>query len=187
MPIDTSAVKAPPRRTSQGSKPAAAIQPVTTQSPYEKRLDGLLGLGQLASAGLLMANQYADAAAIGQHFHPIAVELAKIADSNEAIAKPIDFLIEVGPYGALVTAVLPLALQIMANHRVINANAMLGQGVVPPEVLESQMKANVARMQTEALQAQRAAMQEAQAAEAEYMNFMNQNNTHDGQTVTIGA
>jgi len=186
MPIDTSNVKAPQRRTSQGPK-AAAVQPVQTQSLYEKRLEGLQGLGQLASAGLLMFNQYADAAAIGQHYTPIAIELAKIADSNEAIAKPIDFLIEVGPYGALLTAVLPLAMQLAANHRMIKADMLIGQGVVPPEVLESQMRAQVAILQTQAMREQQAAMAEAQAIQREYESMMKDVNTHDGQTVSIGV
>jgi len=188
MPIDMTGVQAPKRRTaSTGPKAQATV--VSIESVNERRAKGLMGIGQLGQVTLMMTNQYADAAAIGSHWGPIAKELANVADANEAIAKPIDFLIEIGPYGALVTAIMPLALQIAANHKLINAEMMLGQGVVPPEVLESQMKAQVARMQSEAMKEQQQALEEARVAQAEYERYMNaaqQNGAHDGQTVTIG-
>ena len=172
MPINDTAIKAPQRRTSSSGSKAVATPVISTQTPNERRAQGLMSLGQLAQGVLLMTNQYADAAAIGQHFQPIAIELANIADANEAIAKPIDFLIEIGPYGALVTAVLPLALQLAANHGLLNANAMLGQGVVPPDVLESKMKAQVAQMQAIAMREQQEAMRQAREAQKEYEQIL---------------
>jgi hypothetical protein len=119
-----------------------------------------------------MTGLYADAAAIGQHFPPVAKELANIADGSEFLAKPIDLLIEVGPYGALVAAAMPLALQIMANHGIVDASRMMGQGVVPPEVLEAQMKAEMARMQADALRQQQEAIEEAQASQRAYETLL---------------
>lgn len=168
MPInDSAAVKAPPRKTGQRSTPVrSAPAPLAdTRSLNERRRDGLIALSGMAQGLCLMTQQYADAATIGQHFPPIAVELANIADDNDVIAKPIDFLIAVGPYGALITACIPFALQIMANHRIIDGNRMIGQGVTPPEVLEAQMKAQIAGMQAEAMRAQQAALAEAEAAQ----------------------
>lgn len=170
MPISNPSVKAPPRKA--GSRPAPARAIVETKSPNQKRVEGLLGLAQLGQGVCLMTQQWADAAAIGQHFPPVAVELANICDANEMVAKPIDFLIEIGPYGALVTAAMPLVLQILANHKVIDANKMLGQGVVPPQVLEAQMKAQVARMQADAMREQQQAIAEAEAAQKQYEEFM---------------
>jgi hypothetical protein len=121
---------------------------------------------------LILTGQYADAATVGKHFHPIATEVANIADDNESVAKVIDLVIAVGPYGALVSAVLPFAMQIAANHKWIDPNALMGQGVVPPEVLDAQMRAQVARMQTEALKAQQIAIQEAQQAERDFNAMM---------------
>ena len=171
MPIDMSAAtKAPPRRRGPNVNMSAkqtAVQ-VETLSQTEKRAKGLMEIGQLGQGVLLMIGQYADAAAIGQHFAPVAKELANIADSSELVAKPIDFLIEVGPYGALIAAGLPLVMQIMANHRMLNADMLVTQGVVPPQLLEAQMKAQVATIATEAMKAQQLAMKEAQAAQAEF-------------------
>ena len=177
MPVDMSAaVKAPPRRSIGRVQPAKATATVAeTRSPFERRRDGLYDLGQLGQGLCLMTQQWADAAAVGQHWPNLATELAKVADSNEIIAKPIDFLIEIGPYGALIVAGMPLVLQIAANHKWIDATKMIGQGVVPPEVLEAQMKAQVAKMQADAMREQQMAMQEAAKAQAEYEEFMASN------------
>jgi hypothetical protein len=138
----------------------------------QRRFQGLLDIAQLGQGICLLTGQYADAAAIGQHFAPVAKELANIADGSDAVAKPIDFLIEVGPYGALIAAALPLVMQFAANHRLVNPTMLLGQGVVPPEVLEAQMKAQVMQMQAKAMADQERAMREAQAAQKEYESLM---------------
>jgi len=173
MPIDMTAAKAPPRKRAAvgpASNRTAAIP--ETHSLTEKRAKGLMELAQLGQGLLLMTGQYADAAAIGQHFPPIAGELAKIADGSDVIAKPIDFLIEVGPYGALIAAGMPLVMQLMANHRLLKADMLMSQGVVPPELLEAQMKAQVARMQSDAMKAHQMAMQEAEQAQRELDEMM---------------
>lgn len=177
MPIDMSlATKAPPRKNASGNNtrpstsPKNAFVPEPTQT--EKRAKGLMELGQLGQGICLMFGQYADAAAIGTHFQPIAIELANVAESADIIAKPIDMLIEIGPYGALLAACLPFALQIAANHHWVNADMLMGQGVIPPELLEAQMRANVARAQAEQMKARQMAMKEAQAAQAEFDTLM---------------
>jgi hypothetical protein len=175
MPIDMSlAAKAPPRKTSNRVGTPASRQPVQSeaQSINSKRSQGLNGLAQLGQGIALMMGQYADAAAIGMHFPPIAAELANVADGSEMIAKPIDLIIEVGPYGALIAAGMPLVMQIMANHKMLDARKLHGQGVVPPEVLEAQMTAQMAKMQAQAMKEQQLAMREAQAAKAEYEEMM---------------
>jgi hypothetical protein len=173
MPIDMSAAKAPPRkRAANTSNAKQNTLSVETMSQTERRAKGLMELAQLGQGICLMAGLYADAAAIGQHFPPVAGELANVADSSDMIAKPIDFIIEVGPYGALIAAGMPLVMQILANHRVLKADMLLSQGVVPPELLEEQMKAQVARMQLEARKQQQQAMYEAQQAQKEFDAMM---------------
>lgn len=174
MPIDMSAatVKAPQRKTTGSRTAVAPAKPVDYRSPVEKRTEGLNGLGQLAQGLLLMTGQYADAAAVGMHLGGIATEVAKIADSNETVAKPVDFLIEVGPYGALIQATVPFVLQILANHKVIKADALMGSNVVPPDVLDAQMKAQIMRTQALAMREQQAALAEAQAAQREMAEMM---------------
>lgn len=179
MPIDMSAatVKPPQRKTAASKTAVASTRPADYRSPVEKRTEGLNGLGQLAQGLLLMTGQYADAAAVGLHFGGIASEVAKIADSNETVAKPIDFLIEVGPYGALIQATIPFVMQILANHKVIKADALMGSNVVPPDVLEAQMKAQIMRTQALAMREQQAALAEAQAAQREMEEMLRNQNS----------
>jgi hypothetical protein len=173
MPIDMSNAKAPPRKKTPATRTPTKVVPETSDNSLNaKRVDGVLGLAQIGQALCVMLGQNADAAAIGTHFPPIAQELANIADSNDAIAKPIDFLLEVGPYGALIAAVLPFGLQIAANHGWVDASRLMGQGVVPPAVLEAQMQAQIARMQTEAVRQQQEAINEARKASAAYEQMM---------------
>src|SRR6185437_487111 len=145
--MSAATVKAPQRKATASKATTVATRQADYRSPVEKRTEGLNGLGQLAQGLLLMTGQYADAAAIGMHFGGIASEVAKIAESNETVAKPVDFLIEVGPYGALIQATIPFVMQILANHKVIKADALVGSNVVPPEVLDAQMKAQMMRTQ----------------------------------------
>lgn len=177
MAIDMSAAKAPPAKrsaTTRASTPKTAPTPPAEgkKSVNDLRRDGLLGLAQLVGGVCLVTGQYADAAAIGRHFPPLAKAAADLADENETVAKPIDFLIQIGPYGAIIAAGLPLVLQLLANHKVIDASAMSSQGVVPPAVLEAQMKAEVAKMQAEAVRSQQEAVHQAQEAQAEYEAMM---------------
>jgi len=75
-----------------------------------------------------------------------------------------------------------LLLQVLANHKVVDAAALAGQGVVPPEVLESQMRAQVAQMQANAMAEQQRAIAEAQAAEKHYTDMVAQ--SQNGGTPT---
>lgn len=166
LDISQLTVKAPPRkRTGSGTRTPV----VTDHRPMvEKREEGINGVGQLAVAGCLLAKQYADAGAIGKYWGPIARETAKLADTNEGVAKVVDFITEIGPYGGLILAALPLVMQLMANHGMIASDNAIGGQVVPPAVLEAQMKAEMARMQAEALREQQAAMNEAERARQDY-------------------
>jgi hypothetical protein len=116
----------------------------------------------------LLTGQFADAAAIGQHWQGVAVELANVSEEYESVAKPVDFLIKVGPFGALIAAGMPFVLQILANHKIVPAASLAGQCIMPPEVLEAQMRAQILRMQADAVRAQNDALQEARDAQAAY-------------------
>lgn len=131
--------------------------PLTIDEQREEAVNGVFQLGQL---GLVMFGQYADAGAIGMHGPPIAHEVAELAKNNSQVAKGVDLLLQVGPYAGLVAAIMPLVLQLMANHEVIPADKMSGANIVKPEVLESQIKTQMARQAMEAMRAQQAAEQE---------------------------
>lgn len=173
--IDMTAATAPPKKRAtspRATRTTSTPEPTIAASNVQRRSEGLQGLAAMAQGICAVTGMYADAAAIGMFFPPVADELAKVAEANESIAKPIDLLINVGPYGALIGAVMPFAFQIAANHGWIDASRLAGQGVVPPAVLEARMKAQVLQMAADAQRAQNDALAEAQKAQEAYNNAM---------------
>jgi hypothetical protein len=106
-----------------------------------------------------MTGNYADAAAIGQHSPGISTEIVKLGAQNETIGRGIDYLDEVGPYAGLISATMPLVLQILANHKRIDHGKV--PGLSSPEVLESKVKAQMAAKAAQE-------MREAQKAQVDY-------------------
>lgn len=151
MPIDMTGSKAPPRK----SGPRAAPKTVARTNAREEAVNGLFQLGQF---GCVMFGQHADAAAIGMHGANISREIVNLADMNEKIGAAVDYLLQAGPYAGLVTACLPLALQILANHKRIPSQGV--PGIYPPEMLAAQFEAE---QQAQALRM----AQESQAAQEE--------------------
>lgn len=144
--------------------------PAVTAPTGGARMEAVQGIFQAAQMGCVMAGQYADAAAVGMHGDNVANEIVGLADKYPAVGKVVDTLIQAGPFAGLLTAVMPLALQIAANHKRIPADKV--PGVMPPEVLEMQMKTEVATMA--ARQAQ-----QAQEAQAEYERVMSEIHTRE--------
>lgn len=171
MALDLSNVAtAPPRKTTATARrtttTAGPAQPQTLYaSPKAKdREEAANGIFQLAGFGMIVTKNYADAGALGKYGPGIAHELAGLAEKNDGIAKILDYMGEAGPYAGLITAVMPLILQIMANHNMVKAEALAGAGVVAPAALSATVQADMARQTAEALKAQR-------DAEAEIRNI----------------
>lgn len=157
MPIDMSmASKAPPARggaTRTTRTPKASIG--------DQRESAMLGLFQGAQALCLFARQYPDAVAIGHHAPPIAHEVSVLAAADDNVAKAVDSLLVVGPYTALVMAVLPLALQLAVNHKILPAGKV--PGTTDPRVLGASMEAELTQHAADMLQEANLAKQEADA------------------------
>lgn len=128
----------PGRRT--GSNPSTRRPPARKPAPASAETDfktPLLGLfqipaGALAIAGMQKPVYSADAAAVTIHSENIADALDQLAHERPEIAAVLERVLQVGPYGVLIAAVAPMALQILANHNVVPAGTM---GTVPPHVL----------------------------------------------------
>lgn len=146
MPILEKAATKPPKRTTprQSAAVAQAAADATRSSAHDRRIEGLDGVWQMASLACVVKKQYADAAAFGAHGHDISVEVANLADTDEKIAKAIDLISVSGPYAKLVAVSLPLALQLMANHKMVPAEGLSQFGVTPPELLAKRMELEVA-------------------------------------------
>lgn len=139
-------------RTSNAKSSASSQRQV--EQRVQARADAVGGVFQLAGMGLFMTGQLADAQAVTEHGPNISAETAKLAESNDQIAAFIDKLAAVGPYTGLVMAVLPLALQLFANHRPDVAPALTGFGVKSPEQLQAQAQLQAVRQAKEARKAQ---------------------------------
>lgn len=166
--VNFSAAKAPPKRNAR--TPNAISSPEAPRTLRDVREEGLNGLGQLGQGLAMMFNQYADAATIGTHFPPVAKEVANLAEQYESVAKPVDFLIQLGPFTALLASLMPLVTQIMVNHKMAPAGVM---GTVPPETLTAQVQAGMMRQHAAMVREQQMAQQELAAAQAEYQTVMN--------------
>jgi hypothetical protein len=152
------------------SNPATAARSSAKQKAREEAANGV---GQILAFGCMIAGQLADAGAIGLHWPAISHEAAAVAENDPKMAKGLDYLLEVGPYGNFIVVCLPLVGQILANHKIVKPEALAGVGVVHPEALEADVKASMARQAMAALQQQRAAEEELARMQAEMMASAN--------------
>jgi len=140
------AIVAPDKKTTANTSSTGAKR-VTTQASNAKtasRAEAIDGLFQIAGTALVVSKQYADAGAISIHKDAISLEAAKVADENEKFGALLDRLTAVGPYAGLLTAVLPLAMQLAANHGRIDPVKAGGlMGIQSPEALALQVEAEM--------------------------------------------
>lgn len=142
---------------SKNAKPQAAPRPAKADVT-RARAEALAGLGQIAQVPLIAARQTADAGAVAMHWPKVSQELAELAAKDDRVAKLIDPLMQAGPYAGLITAVLPLIMQLCVNHGIAQAGVM---GTVPAATLASQMDTALAQAHLEALTVQRDAEEQA--------------------------
>lgn len=163
-----------PRPPADKGKPRSGAANQTTKTvgasaKTEAREDGLLGLSTIATGLLIITKNYADAGAVDMHAEPIAHEVAVLAEDNEKVANIVDRITAIGPYAALLTAVMPLALQLLVNHDRISPNAagMLGGKVMSKEALAAKTEADILKAQAEFMRAAKDAQEEANRARAD--------------------
>lgn len=111
LPPRTSAKGPRGPQNAPGRKPGT---PVTrqTKTDYKAGIEGLL---QLAAFGVSFSAPY-DAAAIVYHSTPIAIALNDLAQVKPEVARVLDKILAAGPYGAVLSAVVPLIVQLLTNH-----------------------------------------------------------------------
>jgi hypothetical protein len=128
-----------PTRRKTPNRPASG--PTQTKARAKAVFDALtIPVSGLAMAGKALGNKalVADAITLGHAVPAIATTVAEVADQDERIAAIVDKLVQTGPYAALVTALVPVALQIAANHNAAIARAGRPLGVrTVDEIIES--------------------------------------------------
>lgn len=156
MPISQAEPAAPRKRgrprTSAAPGAVQAVQPSMSQLAVQRK-DNLDAFKQIGVAVSIFLKNYADAGAIAVHGDGLTTALAKQGDTNEKLGKILDYFGVIGPWSEVMTAALPLLLQIMVNHNQVPADAVHQFGVVPPDLLENKIKLEI--------QQQRLAMEQA--------------------------
>lgn len=132
-----------PRKAASPSGPAGLRPPARKPTPNTRRPAGpdydaaVRSMLQpvalvLAMAGMRNPTLAADSVAVSSATPGLAAALAQLAAERPEVAAALDRLMRVGPYSALVAALVPLALQLATNHRIIPAGLL---GTVTPEEL----------------------------------------------------
>ncbi len=125
---------ASPRRTARKS----TSRPSAPRSKAPDFRPGLNGMFQLIAAPLAFV-QPLDAMAVAQHGPNVAEALNDLAQERPEVAMVLQRLLSVGPYGLVIAAVLPLAVQVLHNHDVLPAVAAQRLGAVPKEQLLAEL------------------------------------------------
>lgn len=141
----------------------------------ELRQEALSGVLQLGQFGCLAFGNFADAGAIGVFGPPMVDETVSLAKENSKVAEKVDLLIQVGPYAGLVAAAIPFLAQLFVNHKIFKAEQFANAGVVPPEILETQMKTQVLQRAAQAKREQMEAQAKLREMEEEMLRNMNGN------------
>lgn len=161
--------KAPADKGQPKPRTAATTKTLAASAKTDAREEGLTGLAQIATGILIITKNYADAGAVDMHAAPIAHEIAVLAENDDRIANIVDRITAVGPYAALLTAVMPLALQILVNHDRIKPSAagLMGGQVMSKEALEKKVEADILRAQAQFLKDAKEAQEEVARIQAE--------------------
>lgn len=148
----------PNREPRAAARPRVAPAPGPAPAPAAKKAGqkkaaagpdyrgGVMGLLQVVSMPLMVAGAkndalLADAATISIHGPVIATALADLAAERPEVAAVLDRVMSAGPYGALIAAVVPLAVQIAANHRAVPGPVASALGAQDPADLVGMMRA----------------------------------------------
>lgn len=118
---------------------------------YTQDVTGVLQLAVLPLAVAGRANPVflLDAHAVTEGTPEIAAAVNEVAQNDPRVAALLDKLGKVGPYGVLVAAVVPVAVQVAVNHRALAPGIM---GTQDPDLLLAQLQAEGERLAREQAQ-----------------------------------
>lgn len=112
----------------------------TTNGSQKKRyVEGVSGIFQIVAAGVSLVDPV-DGFCVAQQTPPIADAIGDLAVERPEIAAALDRIMAVGPYGALIGAVLPLAIQIAHNHNKVPEPVARAMGAHPKKDIERHLR-----------------------------------------------
>lgn len=127
------------RRDAGGRTTRTTRAKTSTGNQAKKYEEGVAGLLQVPAAVLSFVNPV-DGFCVAQHTPPIAKAVADLATERPEVAAALDRVLAVGPYGALIGAVLPLVVQIAHNHGMVPEPMAKAMGVAPRKDIERHLK-----------------------------------------------
>jgi len=134
------AAKAPQRTaTRRTASKGTSTTKTASKAPSVDYRPGVKGLLQLPAFALGMLGRFVnpayalDSAAITLHADAVAEAVHQTALEHDQVAAILDRALALGPAGALLGALIPLGLQLAANHGAIAANPEMG--ILPPDLL----------------------------------------------------
>lgn len=146
----------PGQKATGAPRMAAAPRPRKTTRPPAKKNEpdyraGIMGLLQIPIMGLAMVGRQtknpalqADGYALATHAPALAEALNETAKAQPAVGRALESIMKAGPYGAIIGAMVPLVMQLAANHKLMNpAPAM---GIHDPADLAAASDAQLAAM-----------------------------------------
>jgi hypothetical protein len=117
-------------REKAGLKPAPAGTSRVRKGETDYR-PAIIGLGQLVAAAMFQGSRWVpglelDGLAVTMHMPAIAEAMQQTAVLDDRMAAILDKITSVGPYGLIIAAVTPLALQIAVNHNIMPPSESAG-------------------------------------------------------------
>lgn len=120
-------------------KTAGAAKKSAPGSQRARYAEGVAGLLQVP-AMVLSFTHPVDGYSVAMHTPGISGAVADLAVERPEVAAALDRVLAVGPYGALIGAVIPLAMQLMHNHGLVPEQAATAMGATPKRDIERHLK-----------------------------------------------
>lgn len=130
-------------KKSGGAKPKPASR---SKVDYRTTVDDLLTMLALPLTAVPNKAVTADGVALLRHSSSIAAALDTLAKDKPEVAAVLDKLATTSAYGGMVIAVLPLLLQVLANHMVVPVG--IAGTVTPDELIASVQPDEPAKQET---------------------------------------
>lgn len=130
------------RGPAKGSAPSPRRSTPSARARKSHETDytsGINGIFQMIALPLAFTAP-ADAAAVGHHAPQIADALNDLAKERPEVAAVLERLLSVGPYGALIGAVLPLGVQLLHNHGVVPESVATTMGATPKRLIMDSLR-----------------------------------------------
>lgn len=119
-------------RSVSAPRPRKTARPTVKKNEPDYR-PGIIGLLQIPIMGMSMIGRQtknpalqADGMALAMHAPGLAEALNETARQQPSVARALESIMKAGPYGAIIGAIVPLVMQIAANHKLMNPAPAMG-------------------------------------------------------------